>query len=718
MSLFDEPKPAASLSRRLWSFTWTGPLMGALFYAGLFGWCLLRHQGAEYMGMSDSGITDFIISLFQEEIIALQLRLLGIYLMVGACAGVFANMHWIVVAAVQGKRPRRGRDRAWRVFLTVAGYHLWFLIRALITHPQVMYEHFYGAGGFWTRFQVFVSEYMPPDLLDTLAFAYVTVITGAALIVLQRRLATKIKRAVSRSKGMYGAMAGAALVCGVAAAMALKPVRPPVTNNNILIIAVDSLRADRILNDGFRDLPNLDAFANEATTFTSAWTVMPRTFPSWVSILTARYPHEHGVRHMFPGPKVLAVDRETLMTRLSDAGYRTGVVSDFAGDIFSRIELGFETVRVPRFTLQSNVQLGGYKLHYHLMPYLLTALGGSHSFPILKLYERTADPESLTDEARRWIRQGDGRPFALVVFYSAPHFPYSVPHPSYGRYTSETYDGPSRFHKASWSNAAKAPGENERTQVKALYDGALYATDRAIGRLLDDLVALDLLNNTHIVVTADHGENLYEQGFGIGHGDHLRGSNSLRIPFMLRPAGTKHPHRAIQNPVRSIDIAPTLLDYAGLAPLEGATGKSLKRLVNGQTRPEDPPVFFETGLWFLNPEAAVLEGKTMTFAEGFGAFSHDEDTHEIYFDETFDDDFLVAKHRAVMHDGYKLIYIPTRHGVFWELYDVRNDPDERQNLVHERPELANRMRALLRTWMLSDPGMVEMGEYVVPRIKE
>ncbi|MFT7623607.1 MAG: arylsulfatase A-like enzyme, partial [Myxococcota bacterium] len=128
------------------------------------------------------------------------------------------------------------------------------------------------------------------------------------------------------------------------------------------------------------------------------------------------------------------------------------------------------------------------------------------------------------------------------------------------------------------------------------------------------------------------------------------------------------------------------------------------------------PVFFETGLWFISPEAEVLEGRTMKFADGFGAFRPDPNTHEIYFDERYDDDFLVAKHRAILHDGYKLLYIPTRQGVKWELFDVSNDPLEQRNLYSERPELAEGLRRKLEEWILSDPGMMKLGDYMVPRL--
>lgn len=689
-------------------------LVGGAFYLGLFAWCLFRYSGAEYMGMKDEGTTDSVSAMFQSEILRLQFRLALTYLGIGLVVGFVAGLHWLVVCTIRRKRAIRVRPLLLRLVLTVWALHLWFLFRGMVTHPQVYVDHFYAAGGLWGWLQVTLTDLASPAAFDAILFAYLTVLLGAAIIVWQARLVRLLRQP---ARAIPLAVVLAALLFGGAALTRPDPPPPP-RDHNLLIISVDSLRPDRLnAAEGGPELANLQALAAESVQFTNAWTVMPRTFPSWVSTLTGQYPHEHGIRHMFPGPTDLARSRETLMTRLRDAGYQTVVISDFAGDIFSRIELGFDQVRVPRFTMWSNTELGSYKLHYHLFPYLTSVLGGSKRYPILKLYERLADPDALTEEALGWLRTRSDKPFALVVFYSAPHFPYATPWPWYKRHTASDYDGPSRYHKATWVDTATSPGHAEEEQINALYSSALEATDAAIGRLLTELDTMDLLDRTHVVLTADHGENLYEKGLGIGHGDHLRGTGSLRVPLLLRPAGERRKRRVVHNPVRSIDLAPTLLDYLKLPALAQASGRSLKPLADGREVGSDPPIFFETGLWFLNPGAAVLEGRTIAFADVKGAYLVDPDTHEIYFNESFDDDFLVAKHRAVLHDGYKLLYIPTRQGVLWELYDVRNDPEETRNVIAEQPEVAGSLRAMLKDWMLSDPDMMEQGDFVVPCLR-
>ncbi len=713
----------------------TGPLVGLLLFVGLFFWCFAVMQSGEYMGVQNDEVISGVVKQFLTELIWLEVRILGLYAAIGLVAGTLARGVLALWYTARGRpQPSRGRA-AILVLALLLTMHASLLARSMVRTPQVMAPAYADRGGFGGWLQVTLTDTVSLAALDALAWTALAAIVALALMSLVRHR-TSLQAFVRASPWLYGAVA----LAGVLAALpfAMRRPAPPLTANNVVILAVDSMRPDRIEQPGERALPELRAFAEQSVAFSNAWTVIARTFPSWVSILTARYPQEHGIRHMFPTPEVLATPRESLISALRRAGYRTGVVSDFAGDIFSRIDLGFESVRVPRFTLWSNVALGGWKLHHHLLPYLLEILGGPRRFPTLKLWERLADPESLTEEALDFLAagasdtegpNGEPRPFALVVFYSAAHFPYASPYPDYKRFTDPSYAGPSRYNKTAWVDSSTAPGADEQRQIVALYDGALHATDRAMGRLLRNLSEHGLLERSHVVVTADHGENLYERGLGVGHGDHLRGSESLRIPLLLRPA-TFHPvRRVVPNAVRSIDIVPTLLDYVGLPELPGQSGRSLKPLVDaaastrtsgaperrGAHASDDPPIFFETELWFINPEAEVLNGRQLRFSKGFEAFRTTEDTHEIYHDPKYDRMLLVAKHRAVLDDGYKLIYVPLRKGVSFELYDVETDPNETTDLVGTRPDVARELQRTLRDFLLSDPTMIEQGDWVVPR---
>ena len=113
---------------------------------------------------------------------------------------------------------------------------------------------------------------------------------------------------------------------------------------NVLVIAVDSLRADRVFNgDRF---PALRQIAAHGVRFHEAHVTVPRTFPSFVTLLTGRWPHHHGIRHMFPTAQQRNAIGPALPSVLAQAGYRTIAVSDYAGEIFSRTPMGFQNIEV------------------------------------------------------------------------------------------------------------------------------------------------------------------------------------------------------------------------------------------------------------------------------------------------------------------------------------------------------------------------------------
>jgi arylsulfatase A-like enzyme len=656
------------------------------------------------------------MTLFGDEIIVAQLRILVSYLAIGFLAGLLVRCVSRLVQHLRQRGPLSPIKCALQTLVGVWLIHAWVIVRALVHHPHVMNESYYAQGGLWRWIHVFVSTRFSLQAVDAIAWAAFAVV-GSLVALAAWRLIRESKLSTAMLAG--GGVAAIALAFGVFAW--LQPVRQPArfAQNNLIFLAVDSLRADLLTteDDALR-LPHLSQLAEQSVLFENMWTVMPRTFPSWMSMLTGSYPHTHGVRHMMPSPQIMRRSYESLFSVLKEKGYRTAVISDFAGDIFSRVDLGFETVRVPRFTALSAVLLGCYKLHHHLVPYLMEVTGGVSTMPEFKSWEEMTDPFVLNDEIRHWLSKNDGRPFALLVFYSTGHFPFAAPYPFYKAAAESGYEGPSRFYKDTWRSETGAPDKDEQEQIRRLYQGALRASDSAIGALLSELREQSLLETTHLIVTADHGEHLYEQTYGLGHGEHLFGSQSLKVPFLFRPAGPPQAGRRISNHVRTIDIAPTLLEQLKLPPLKNVDGVSLLPLAQGQGRANDPPVFVESGLWFMNPEAEILENRIIRFMQGFSGYLPDPETHEIYLDPRLDDDFLVAKHRAVIYEGYKLVYVPTRQGVQWQLYDLRKDPLEERSLTATHLKKSRELKSLLKGWMLSDPRMMEAGQYVIPRLMQ
>ena len=721
-----------------------GALPGAVFFLVLFAASLLRPGGQDYMGVEDARLAGAIQDLFEDRIVRQQMGLAALAVGIGAAFGLAAAAWWSLVAALR-RRPLPATAHAALSLGLVALAHGVVLVRSMAHYPS-MYAPFYGGpGGSWPGSWLFaLAVDGPPPVVWALAarvFGAVTVTLLAALAL--RRLRVPVS-APPRRLALRVALVGAAALTLVAALAWPRSAHPAgsAERPNVLLIAVDSLRGDLVGRaDSVSATPHIDALARRGVLFRRAWSVVPRTFPSWVSILTGQYPHTHGVRHMFPSREERQPPRGSLAAELGDAGYRTAVVSDFAGDIFRRIDLGFARVDAPPFTLASNVALAGVKLHTHLLPYLVDGLEGAAT-PELGAFERLADPQWLTDRALDWVEGGAGAdgggPFFLTVFYSCGHFPFASPGPWWARYVDAGYRGRSRFFKEGLGHPLEGTArEAEETHVRGLYLGAVAASDAAIGRLLRELDRRGQLRNTIVVVTADHGENLFENGRGVSHGDHLYGLESLHVPLVV--AGPGLPEAAVVDaPVRSVDIAPTLRRLLGRLPVAPEDGVDLAPWVRaaaiggpagggpagggpagggpagGGPALEALPVFAETGLWFVVPDTDRLEGRRIVYGEGFQSFRFEPDTYEIYVDPTWRDLIVAAKHRMLLDGDRKLLYVPTRSGVRWELYDPVGDPAERNDLAAAEPERLAAMKAKLRAWMLRDPNLERVDEYLLP----
>jgi arylsulfatase A-like enzyme/tetratricopeptide (TPR) repeat protein len=306
---------------------------------------------------------------------------------------------------------------------------------------------------------------------------------------------------------------------------------PPPARPDVLLVTIDTLRADRVGCYGRRAAltPVLDGLAARGVRFEVAVAHAPLTAPSHASILTGLTPLGHGVRDN--GAYVLPEGVRSVAEDFRQAGYRTaGFVSGFPLKRRFGFDRGFETYddQLPR---GKDARRTAY-------------------------VERTAD--RTTDAALHWLETASAagsprKPFFLWVHYFDPHAPYEAP--------AEAMAG------------AASP-----------YDGEVAFVDSQLGRLLRRVEEEAKGTPTLVLVTADHGESLGEHGEDT-HGIFLYDS-TLRVPFLLAgpgvPAGG-----APRTVARGIDVAPTLLDYAGL-PAKGMEGRSLRPAASGETLPDEP----------------------------------------------------------------------------------------------------------------------------------
>lgn len=311
------------------------------------------------------------------------------------------------------------------------------------------------------------------------------------------------------------------------------------SRDNVLLITVDTLRADHLGCYGYRRIktPNLDALAREGVQFDRAMAQVPLTLPSHAVILTGTYPMYNQVRD-FTGTG-LPQNVGVLSEAFERHGYATAAfVSAFVLDGSWGLRRGFQT----------------YDDVFEAQQFERQAPGN---------IQRPA--KETVDRFLRWFSSRPAKPFFCWLHLYDPHSPYSPPEPYRTEYAGH------------------------------LYDGEIAYCDAQLGRVFQALKKAGVYDRTLIVFLSDHGESLGEHGED-EHGFSLY-SATLRVPLIVKPAGRSSPSaRQVDAVVGTVDVAPTVLQLAHLSdPLARQfQGGSLASLLAGKTKGRDRVAYAET----------------------------------------------------------------------------------------------------------------------------
>lgn len=356
----------------------------------------------------------------------------------------------------------------------------------------------------------------------------------------------------SEKKRSLRAFAAAAL--GLAAWTAVVAAAGPAAGPpNVLLVTIDTLRADHLgaYGYGMIETPNIDRLAKRGTLFSRAFSPVPLTLPAHAAIMTGTIPPRHGVRN---NGQRLPVGRRTLAEILKGRGYRTGAfVGAFPLDSKFGLDRGFET----------------YDDRY----------GSRNASRDLTFVERRAD--DVNAPAAAWISARRGEPFFAWVHYFDPHAPYEPPPPYAAGYRGREYDGEIAY------------------------------TDAALGRLLAGLESSGSLDNTIVVLTADHGESLGEHGEAT-HGIFIYDA-TIHVPLILAHPSLIPGGRTVGSPVGLADLAPTILDLLGIpvpAGMDGVSAVAALKSQPGAAEPniEDREIYVECLAGWLDRRWAPLRG--------------------------------------------------------------------------------------------------------------
>ncbi|MEO0649614.1 MAG: sulfatase, partial [Planctomycetota bacterium] len=314
----------------------------------------------------------------------------------------------------------------------------------------------------------------------------------------------------------------------------------PAPAPNVLLFAVDTLRADRVGAIAGGDLtPRVDAFAAGGRTFAAAYTQATQTHPAMASVMTGLVPPHHGALAQGNRHSKAVVP---LAEVLRDRGFATG---SFVANL-CQLQAHGRTVWSDGWDAQ---------------------FCGEDETAEQYLWD-----QSVVDAALEWIDGSEG-PFFAWIHLMDPHGEYR-PAPEDWDYAAEPVRKgfeQNAFY-ASFLMRYEAPPDAVRDELEALYDAQIHGVDRQFGRVLDFLAERGLDDNTLVVFVSDHGEELFETWPKAGHGFSLT-EGVLHVPLILAGPGVE-PGR-VEQVVETLQVTPTVLELLGVDPPTPLDGGSL-----------------------------------------------------------------------------------------------------------------------------------------------
>ena len=380
--------------------------------------------------------------------------------------------------------------------------------------------------------------------------------------------------------------------------------------DNLLLIVIDTLRADRLGCYGYKDQPTtpaLDAIAAQSIIFDRFYTASPWTAPAFGTLLTGVSPLLHKTGWWLKDPEkgsvlIGNVNLYSLNSRLYTLAelLNTRVSATFASNPFLDPKLGF-------------------------------ARGVDH-------YDQTPEhrrADVVTSQALTWLKNNGDQKFFVMLHYMDTHTPYD-PLPEYKKQFTKNID-PGRIKAPfapSQSEALKLhPSKNELQYIKSLYNAELRFVDDEIKRLFETIDKQGLLDNTWIVITADHGEEQWDHG-DFNHGFQYE-NEVTRVPLIIRaPKGKWGAKKRVPYSVPMKDLLPTFLSWFNIAPPKYIEGKNIMPVITGKEK-NDRPCYMEFQLYrkqkyaYFNGRYKIIKPETGPGEYMYDLLKDPEEQHKI-----------------------------------------------------------------------------------------
>jgi arylsulfatase A-like enzyme len=435
------------------------------------------------------------------------------------------------------------------------------------------------------RFRIIRDVFLEQAPKGAMALA----VQGAALVACLAVgvwLWSRLRGADARGRWLtrpLGAIATVLILAGAwsIAARTLTPVPPPppapvaqlpAEAPNVLLIMVDTLRADHLGVFGSRDVktPHIDQLAADGLHYTRAFSQASWTRPSVGTILTGLYPSSHGAVHK---ADTLREGVITLAEAMSAGGYRTvGFPNNINVSASFNFQQGFGEFHYLAPSLFFGASEEAAKLSLYNILRLVKERFLSRSIDVHNYYQPA---ETVTGVVNKWFAGlKPNERFFMYAHYMDPHDPYMV-HP---------------FNGVGYARVAMPnPSPEMAATLQKAYEGEITYLDEHLGALFDEMKRRGLYDQTLIVLTADHGEEFHEHG-GWWHGTTLY-DEQTNVPLIIKPAHSGARGATVTDLVTSLDIAPTVLTAGGLPVPPAMQGHALP--LDGAAPPQRAAVFSE-----------------------------------------------------------------------------------------------------------------------------
>jgi arylsulfatase A-like enzyme len=618
-------------------------------------------------------------------------------------------------------RHRSRRAIILRALGLTALLHGYFTLRLVDTRPYFLNEAEFGH--WYYKALDLIPAMVKPAVLTSL-FTLLPILLGAYALIWQ------IRRQGLRGKITAAcAVAAIAITAGIGYFRKTNAPAPPSAHAtdrpmNVIIIGSDSLRADSLGCAGYRPArsdgpaaagvsPFIDSLATRSVRFENCYTAIASTMESGVQLMASQYPQSHGLRQMYPDRKTVEATNkriETLPLRLSKKGYDTAAIGDWCAGYYEVVPLGMDHLSVSTFDNFKIYMSQAVVMAHFVVPLYFDNPLGYRMFPQLQAFAQFVTPEVVTRRVEKRLATvaRQRKPFFWHVFYSCNHLPFRSRETHRSLFSDPDYEGPNRngvsFDIDSFIGGTdleskwKALPPKEVKQIRALYDGCTRQFDDCVGQILASIKANGLEDNTIVIITSDHGDDLYEPGVTLGHGLTFNGGlRANHVPMIVHVPGETP--RVIPETVRLIDVIPTLSDLLEQEAAPYWQGRSFAGWIRGTETPVHRPFYGETGFPFIQFSVPGVERPKLPPMDEMNFIDPDYN-YQFVLKPEYVAPLIAAKQRCLKTQHWKLVCTPTASGSrHFALYQMTRDPDGMTDLAASRPEVLAPMRAALESWM-------------------